>query len=369
MSDTQAAIFFGHGSPMNALLKNPYTEAWERIGRKGKRPKAILSISAHWFVPETGVDIGTAPKTIHDFGPLAARTLPGAVSGAGRSSPGPAGSAPAGSAAGGAGSFLGARPRDMVRAAGDLYPEADIPVVQLSIDESKPAAFHSEIGKRLAPLRDEGVLIVGSGNLVHNLHAYRWGRHTAEPFDWAVQFEALVKEAILAGEYRPVDRIRGSGRRCAAIGSDAGALLAASLCRGNPTGRGIDRVSGGRGGWRLDFHAGGRGGRRARAISGSGSSTVAGKGEQLPCYGLLLVTHGWLHMQELAPSLESSRVSSLVSSRVSPGRVEIPVVSSLTPEELNRLAWMPSRAQRLCGRVSRPIWRTFCCAAQWQPLG
>ena len=85
-----------------------------------------------------------------------------------------------------------------------MYPEADIPVVQLSINETKPAAFHYEIARRLAPLRDEGVLLLGSGNLVHNLHAYAWGRHEAEPFDWAVRFEEQVRQMLVAGEHKPL---------------------------------------------------------------------------------------------------------------------------------------------------------------------
>jgi 4,5-DOPA dioxygenase extradiol len=85
-----------------------------------------------------------------------------------------------------------------------LYPDADIPVVQVSIDETQPAAFHFEIGKRLAPLRDEQILIVGSGNLVHNLHAYAWGRHMPEPYDWAVRFETKARELMIAGEFDPL---------------------------------------------------------------------------------------------------------------------------------------------------------------------
>jgi len=77
-----------------------------------------------------------------------------------------------------------------------VFPKADVPVVQLSIDESQPALFHYQLGKRLAPLRDEGVLIIGSGNLVHNLHTYAWGRHEVEPFDWAVRFEAQARQAM-----------------------------------------------------------------------------------------------------------------------------------------------------------------------------
>src|SRR5699024_4307557 len=82
-----------------------------------------------------------------------------------------------------------------------VYPNADVPVVQLSIDETQPASFHFEIGRKLAPLRGECVLIIGSGNLVHNLHTYAWGRHMPTPYDWAVRFETKAKELALAGEY------------------------------------------------------------------------------------------------------------------------------------------------------------------------
>jgi 4,5-DOPA dioxygenase extradiol len=85
-----------------------------------------------------------------------------------------------------------------------VYPDADIPVVQLSIDETQAPALHYEIGRKLAPLRDEGVLIVGSGNLVHNLHAYAWGRRVGEPYDWAVRFERHARRLMLAGEYQPL---------------------------------------------------------------------------------------------------------------------------------------------------------------------
>ncbi len=85
-----------------------------------------------------------------------------------------------------------------------VFPEADIPVVQLSINATQPAAFHYEIGKRLAPLRDEGVFIIGSGNLVHNLHAYAWGGHAVEPYDWAVRFEKQVRELLLSSDDNPL---------------------------------------------------------------------------------------------------------------------------------------------------------------------
>jgi 4,5-DOPA dioxygenase extradiol len=196
---------------MNALLNNSYTEGWRRIGRETAKPKAILSISAHWFVADTGVTISTAPRTIHDFGgfprelfqvqypapgdpPLARRVQ----------------------------KLLAPLPVKLDDSWGldhgtwsvlkHVYPDADVPVVQLSIDERQPAAFHFEIGARLAPLRDEGVLIVGSGNLVHNLHTYAWGRHMPEPYDWATRFETAAREMIVAGEWKPLIDYETLGR-------------------------------------------------------------------------------------------------------------------------------------------------------------
>jgi 4,5-DOPA dioxygenase extradiol len=205
------AIFFGHGNPMNAVLQNGYTEAWAAMGREMPRPKAILCISAHWFVPETGVTVATAPRTIHDFG-----GFPRELYQVNYPAPGDP---------------------DLARQVQELlfplpvtldenwgldhgtwsvlchvYPQAGIPVVQLSIDETQPPGYHYEIGQRLAPLREEGVLIVGSGNLVHNLHAYAWGRHILEPFDWAVKFEQQAREMILAGEHTPLINYERLGR-------------------------------------------------------------------------------------------------------------------------------------------------------------
>src|SRR5581483_3857133 len=170
------AIFFGHGNPMNALAENAYTTAWRGIGRNLPRPKAILSISAHWFVPGTGLTVSDTPRTIHDFGgfPLELYQV---------QYPAPGDPALARRVQ----QLLAPLPVTLDNSWGldhgtwsvlrHVYPAADIPVVQLSIDETKPAVFHFEIGRRLAPLRYEGVLIVGSGNLVHNLHTYAWGRH------------------------------------------------------------------------------------------------------------------------------------------------------------------------------------------------
>jgi 4,5-DOPA dioxygenase extradiol len=208
------AIFFGHGNPMNAVASNGYTEAWRRIGQETPRPKAILSISAHWFVPETGVTISTAPKTIHDFG-----GFPSELYQVQYPAPGDA--------------ALARRVQKLLSplevkldnswgldhgtwsVLRHVYPAADIPVVQLSIDETKPASFHFEVGKKLAPLRDEGVLIVGSGNLVHNLHTYAWGKHPRDPYDWAVRFETAAKEMILGGDLKPLVNYETLGKDAA----------------------------------------------------------------------------------------------------------------------------------------------------------
>ena len=85
-----------------------------------------------------------------------------------------------------------------------VFPQADIPVVQLSIDETRSPKFHYELAQKLEPLRDEGILVIGSGNIVHNLHAYAWGKHEVEPFDWAVRFEKLVRELLIKGDHAPL---------------------------------------------------------------------------------------------------------------------------------------------------------------------
>jgi len=203
MANILPAIFFGHGNPMNAVQQNSYTAGWCRIGQETPRPKAVLSISAHWFVPGSAVTIATAPETIHDFGgfpdelyrvqypapgdPVLARRIEG---------------------------LLAPLPVELDESWGldhgtwsvlrHVYPDAGVPVVQLSIDATQPASFHFEIGARLASLREEGILIVGSGNLVHNLRAYAWSRPMPEPYDWAVRFETTARELLLAGDYKPL---------------------------------------------------------------------------------------------------------------------------------------------------------------------
>lgn len=189
------ALFLGHGSPMNVLEDNQYTRAWRHLGEVLPRPKAIVVISAHWFTRGTGVTAMETPETIHDFG-----GFPQALYDTHYPAPG----SPA----------LAQRLVDLLapehvtldkEAWGfdhgswgvliKMYPEADIPMVQLSIDSTKPNAWHYEMGRKLAALRDEGIMLVASGNVVHNLRTARWhGESTLYP--WAESFNQFVKDNL-----------------------------------------------------------------------------------------------------------------------------------------------------------------------------
>lgn len=204
------ALFFGHGNPMNALQRNDWTDAWNAIGASLPRPRAILCVSAHWYLPATLVTAMTAPRTILDFGGFPRELYQVRY---------PAPGSPE----------LARRVQELLKPLAveldhswgldhgtwsvlhHVYPAADVPVVQLSIDESQPAAFHFELGERLSVLRDEGVLILGSGNLVHNLHTYAWGRHIPEPFDWALRFEIVAKQLLQNGEFEPLVNFESLG--------------------------------------------------------------------------------------------------------------------------------------------------------------
>ena len=205
------AIFFGHGNPMNALADNAFTRAWRSIGAEIGAPKAVVAISAHWYAPFTAVTAMVTPRTIHDFGGFPRELFEFAY---------PAPGSPA----------VAARVAELLpdvdvgldrqwgldhgtwSVLAHVFPDANVPVVQLSIDETQPPEFHFQIGKQLAPLRDEGVLVIGSGNVVHNLHAYAWGRHPAEPFDWALRFEERVRQLLSADDNLPLVDYESLGR-------------------------------------------------------------------------------------------------------------------------------------------------------------
>jgi 4,5-DOPA dioxygenase extradiol len=194
-------VFVGHGNPMNALQENPWTRAWAALGERLPRPRAVLAISAHWYVPFSAVTAMSAPPTIHDFG-----GFPRELYAVRYAAPGDIALATT------VQELLGPAPVALDDSWGldhgtwsvlcHMYPKADVPVVQLSIDETQPAGFHHKLGVRLRPLRDEGILVLGSGDVVHNLHTYAWGRHAQEPYDWALRFEGAVRQRLLAGEHR-----------------------------------------------------------------------------------------------------------------------------------------------------------------------
>ena len=200
LMDIMPAIFFGHGNPMNALSKNDYTDSWFSIGKSIPRPKAVLVVSAHWYVPACAVTANPAPGTIHDFGGFPQELYQVKY---------PAPGSPE----------LARRVKDLLAPVSaveldknrgldhgtwsvlrHVFPHADIPIVQLSIDEKQPPQYHYEIGKHLAPLREEGVLIIGSGNIVHNLQTYTWGEYGVHPFVWAMRFEKQAREWLLKGD-------------------------------------------------------------------------------------------------------------------------------------------------------------------------
>jgi len=183
------AMFVGHGNPMNAILDNSFTRTWRAMGSQLPRPSAILSVSAHWLTTNgTKVTAMEQPETIHDFGGFPAELYR-------QQYPAP-----------GSGEFARKTQRVVhsTEVALDydwgldhgtwsvlkpMFPLADVPVYQLSIDYGKPPQFHYELGTQVRTLREQGVLIIGSGNIVHNLAAAKMG---SKPFDWALEFDARV---------------------------------------------------------------------------------------------------------------------------------------------------------------------------------
>ncbi|HXY44029.1 MAG TPA: 4,5-DOPA dioxygenase extradiol [Acidimicrobiales bacterium] len=190
------AAFLGHGSPMNALEHNRYTAAWRRFGASVPRPRAILVISAHWFINATAVTAMATPRVIHDFYGFPDELF--------------AFDYPAPGAPEVAAEIVEAVHPHWIGLDQDswgldhgtwsvlahAFPEADIPVVQLSINAVEPIEYHLGIGERLAPLCRRGVLVVGSGNIVHNLRRMDWKR-PEEGFDWARRFDDEARAVVL----------------------------------------------------------------------------------------------------------------------------------------------------------------------------
>jgi 4,5-DOPA dioxygenase extradiol len=203
------ALFIGHGSPMNTLQDNDFTRAWRELGETLPRPKALLVVSAHWFIGATAVTAMARPRTIHDFYGFPPELFAFDY---------PAPGAP----------DLAMEIVEVVKPVwcgldrdqwgldhgtwsvlAHLYPGADIPVVQLSINALKPMDYHVELGRKLAALRDKGVMIVASGNVVHNLGRVQWDKPDAA-FDWAERFDDAVVEQLASS---PADILKVTEHR------------------------------------------------------------------------------------------------------------------------------------------------------------
>ena len=196
--DRMPVIFVGHGSPMNAIEDNAFRRSWVALGARLPRPKAILCVSAHWETRGVLLTASERPGTIHDF-----LGFPQALFDVGYPAPGdPALAWRAAALLAPFGARLDPE-RGLDHGAWSvllaMYPRADVPVVQLSLDTSREAAFHYRLGQALLPLRDAGVLVVGSGNIVHNLRRLDLGE--GRPHDWAVRFDAEIRRRLLAREH------------------------------------------------------------------------------------------------------------------------------------------------------------------------
>lgn len=194
-SDRMPLVFLGHGSPMNAIEDSAYSRAWTALGKTLPRPKAILVVSAHWMTRGTTlVDVSAMPRTIHDFYGFPEELFRQQY---------PAQGAPA--LAREVASLLASHHAEEDDTWGldhgawtvlkYLYPGADVPVFQVSIDMTRGLEHQLEIGRTLSELRDRGVLILGSGNVVHNLRAIRWGENS-KPHDFALEFDKLFADRL-----------------------------------------------------------------------------------------------------------------------------------------------------------------------------
>ena len=184
---------------MNAITDTAFSRAWQQLGAALPKPRVILCISAHWFIDGIAVTAQPDPQMIYDFGGFPAPLYEVQY---------PAPGDPA----------LAARVKHLLAPLEvtldaewgfdhgawsvlvHTHPNADIPVIQLAIDARQPARFHYEIGQRLAPLRDEGVLLLGSGNIVHNLRRAQWQPGGGDTYEWAFRFDEFVRDALAAGD-------------------------------------------------------------------------------------------------------------------------------------------------------------------------
>ncbi len=212
-TDKMPVLFLGHGSPMNAIEENEFVVGFRKVGKEIPKPQAILVVSAHWETNGTFVTAMEKPRTIHDFG-----GFPPALYEVQYPAPGSP--------------ELAKETKDLIKktevgldqswgldhgawsVVKHLYPHADVPVIQMSLDYNQTPQHHFELAKELASLRKKGVLIIGSGNMVHNLRMVAWDKLNADAYgyDWAIEASEKMKNHILNGDYQPLINYSAQGR-------------------------------------------------------------------------------------------------------------------------------------------------------------
>lgn len=212
--ESMPVLFVGHGSPMNAIEDNEFSRRWSQYGKEISTPKAVLAISAHWFTRGTRITAMDLPQTIHDFG-----GFPKALFDVRYPSPG--------------NPLLAKETASLIHSAQvaldhdwgldhgawsivkHMYPDANIPVLQLSIDYTKPPQYHYDLAKELLALRRKGVLIIGSGNMVHNLGMVNWSMINGGGYDWALNLNEKFKARISEGDHNALINYQLLGREAA----------------------------------------------------------------------------------------------------------------------------------------------------------
>ena len=212
-TERMPVMFLGHGSPMNAIEENEFVQGFRKVAKEITRPTAVLCVSAHWETRGTFVTAMVKPKTIHDFGGFPKKLYDVQYPATGN--PG-----------------LAKETKNIIKKTEvgldykwgldhgawsvikHMYPEADVPVIQLSLDYLKSARYHYELAKELAPLRKKGVLIVGSGNMVHNLRMVDWRRlnEVDYSYDWAIDASEKMKKFILSGDHKQLVNYQSQGK-------------------------------------------------------------------------------------------------------------------------------------------------------------
>jgi 4,5-DOPA dioxygenase extradiol len=209
-TDKMPVLFLGHGSPMNAIQENEFARGWRTVGQSLPKPNAIICVSAHWETRGTFVTAMEKPKTIHDFGGFPQELFDVQYPAPGSPSLAKETRAAITKTDVGLDEQWGLD-HGCWSVVKHLYPKADVPVIQLSLDYTKAPQYHFELAKELASFRRKGVLIVGSGNMVHNLGVIDW-RNPEGGFDWAIEANITMKDLISKGDYSPLIHYSSLGK-------------------------------------------------------------------------------------------------------------------------------------------------------------